>query len=120
MPDHRTELDDLIETGSNDELLRKLHTFRQIRRVFLEQNPDTERGCIKSITRVIDRLSEVVRRPPNSLWMITPGWQSPEEYRGRKFIYTSEDQAREDAERILGTVSLVELVGDGDMPSTTS
>ena len=50
--------------------------------------------------------------PPNVMWKLTPGRNSPEEYKGREFIYDSENNARQDAKSIRGTVTMVEYVGD--------
>ena len=68
-----------------------------------------------SLGRAISRLEQTVNLPSNAKWLVTPGRNSPEEYKGRVFIYDSYEKAKEDAEAICGKVSMAEYVGDGEL-----
>lgn len=115
--DSYDEVARLIETSTPDEIRGKIYNFKDMREYFERNNVAAP---IPSLTRVIDRLSSAVHTPSNAMWKLTPGRNSPDKYKGREFIYDNENKAREDARAILGTVTMVEYVGDGPMKSTPS
>lgn len=70
----------------------------------------------ESLSRIIEEIErQFGRLPPNAKWLITTGMHSPEQYKGRVFIYDSFAQARQDNDALVGKVTMAEYVGDGSM-----
>lgn len=69
-----------------------------------------------SLGRIIAEIEQHFGKiPSNAKWIITTGMHSPEQYKGRVFIYDSFAQARRDNDVLVGKLTMAEYVGDGEL-----